>query len=320
MKPALVARPDPSLSAQVIRREPLLYSDAVHETEDRPAFVRAASGLARFGDSLAIVQDDASFVAIRNAQGHVRAIPLTSGRRRFEDRLGNRLDKLDLESCVAIREEGRDVLLAFGSGSLPVREVVAVVDLSEREPPRVVKIEALHASLRSALGAPRALNLEGAARCRDRLRLFERGAGESAVFEVELGPLLAWIAAGALGVPPPARLVDKLHLGVERGVPFGITDVATLDDDHQLFLAAAEDTDDPVHDGAVLGSLLGVLGPTGVRVTKLKDERGEWAPLKAEGLAPQEREGFVWVVLDADDPDVPADLCEVRVASLRKVT
>jgi hypothetical protein len=304
------------MHAVVTRREPLLYSDVVDAAEDRPPFVRAASGLARVGAALAIVQDDASFVALRSADGFVRAIPLTAGRRRFEERLGNRLDKLDLESCVAIRQGARDLLLAFGSGSLPVREVVAVVDLSEHEPPRVVKIEALHASLRSALGAPRALNLEGVVCHGERLRLFERGAGASAVFEVELAPLLAWILGGAVGAPPQATLVDSLHLGADRGVPFGITDVASLDDDHQVFLAAAEDTDDPVHDGAVLGSLLGVLGPTGVRVTKLLDERGDWAPLKAEGVAPSAREGFVWIVLDADDPDVPADLCEVRVAGL----
>jgi hypothetical protein len=305
------------MCATVTRREPLHYSDVVDEAEDRPPFVRAASGLARVGEDLVIVQDDASFVALRSTDGRVRAIPLTGGRRRFEERLGNRLEKLDLESCLVIRDDGRDLLLAFGSGSLPVREVVAVVDLSGVEPPRVVQVGALHASLRSALGATRALNLEGVARCGDRLRLFERGAGECLVGEVELAALRDWIAAGAVRAPPPATLVDRLHLGRERGVPFGITDVATLDDDHQLFLAAAEDTDDPVHDGAVLGSLLGVIGPTGVRVTKLLDERGEWAPLKAEGLAPSEHDGLVWVVLDADDPDVPADLCEVRVAGLR---
>jgi hypothetical protein len=306
------------MRATVTRREPLHYSDVVEEAEDRPPFVRAASGLARVGEELLIVQDDASFLAIRSREGRVRAIPLAGGRRRFEERLGNRLDKLDLESCVAVRHDERDLLLAFGSGSLPVREVVAVVDLSGAVAPRVVPIGALHASLRSALGVKGALNLEGVARCVDRLRLFERGAGECVVGEIELSPLILWIEAGAVGAPPPTTLVDRLHLGFERGVPFGITDVATLDDDHQLFLAAAEDTDDPVHDGAVLGSLFGVIGPTGVRVTKLLDERGEWAPLKAEGVAPSVREGFVWIVLDADDPDVPADLCEVRVAGLRE--
>jgi hypothetical protein len=63
--------------------------------------VRAASGVVRIGGDLYIVQDDASFFAVRRADGSVSAIDLPAGpggRRRFEVALGNKMDKLDLES------------------------------------------------------------------------------------------------------------------------------------------------------------------------------------------------------------------------------
>ncbi len=58
--------------ARVLSRRPLRYDDGADATRDRPAHVRAGSGCAfvdipGVGRRLAVVQDDAHFIALVNA-------------------------------------------------------------------------------------------------------------------------------------------------------------------------------------------------------------------------------------------------------------
>ena len=77
---------------------------------------------------LAVIQDDANFVAVIEPTGMaVESIPLpavASGQRQFDDLRGNRHDKLDLEVCTTISENGCELLLAMASGGFqPVTRV-----------------------------------------------------------------------------------------------------------------------------------------------------------------------------------------------------
>ena len=130
------AKVDPALEVRVLGSRALRYDQPSDPRDDRPDHVRAASGLAIYGGRLVVVQDDASFLAVVASDG-VSAIKLPrglDGRRRFEVAIGNKLDKLDLESCIAIDDE----LWAFGSGSLPIREKICRV---QHATPRVVDAE-----------------------------------------------------------------------------------------------------------------------------------------------------------------------------------
>ena len=89
-----------------------------------------------FGDRLAVVQDDANFVALVGlADGRVDSIALPAsdgGVRQFDDLRGNKRLKLDLEASVIDVEGGRATLFAFGSGSSPARaRLSAVLDHDE---------------------------------------------------------------------------------------------------------------------------------------------------------------------------------------------
>jgi hypothetical protein len=80
----------------------LRYTRPAAAVEDRPDHVRAASGIAVLDDTLFVIQDDASFIAVVTGD-EVDAIALPPGpnnRRRFEKALGNKLDKLDFEACL----------------------------------------------------------------------------------------------------------------------------------------------------------------------------------------------------------------------------
>lgn len=125
--PLVQAHQDGNLRAVIVSRQELTYGDSADPRQDRPAFVRAASGLGILGDELIVAQDDANFLALVRPGDAARALELPAGpggRRQFCDALGNKLDKLDLESIVVVPWMDGSRLLAFGSGSFPAREFI----------------------------------------------------------------------------------------------------------------------------------------------------------------------------------------------------
>src|ERR1700750_1025366 len=89
MPPFVHARFDPALTARVVRSLPLFYAQGADVALDRPAHVRSASGLVRVDGQVAVIQDDANFVALVDpATGRARAITLAAGaqgRLQFDD-------------------------------------------------------------------------------------------------------------------------------------------------------------------------------------------------------------------------------------------
>jgi hypothetical protein len=299
------ARVDPRLAIELRGRRSLRYDDGGCAADDRPAHVRAASGLAWFGGRLIVAQDDASFLAAVTPTS-VTAVALprgAGGRRRFEEALGNKAAKLDLEACVVID----DALWAIGSGSTRRRE--QLVRLAGNGEVEVVDAAPLYGALREALAG--ALNLEGAAVVGDELWLCHRGntgAGDPgpAIARLPLAATRAFLAGGVA----PGFAVDRYDLGAVAGVALGFTDAAA-GGDRVFYLAAGEASANAVDDGAIAGSQLGVIAGGEVRAAALVDGG---APLKAEGLALDPTDPTrAWVVVDPDDPEAPATLLELAL-------
>lgn len=321
---------DGALSARVVSRTPLLYAEGADPAQDRPAHVRAGSSLAWVEGRLAVVQDDANFVALVDpATLRARAVPLPAGhagKRQFDDVRGTKAHKLDLEACLSVPGEGGDLLLAFGSGSSPRRERVAVLEGWTGAEPSVSlrDASALYAALRECAGfAGSELNVEGAVWLGGRVRLFGRGNGAprggrlpaDATCDLEWEALRAYLRDPEAAPPPAPREVVRYRLGALDGLRLGFTDAA-LQGGRLLFSAAAEDSPDAVADGRVAGSALGMFdAPDRVRWTVLRAADGGPFPAKVEGLAvPPGEAGRAWVVVDADDPAAPSELCEVELA------
>jgi len=346
--PPTVARRDPGLSARVVREVPLFYVAGADPALDRPAFVRAGSGLARVstsaGERLAVVQDDANVVALVDpATGLAESIALPAGprgRRLFDVGRGNKLDKMDLESCVALDDPerpGARMLVALGSGALAVRERIVVVRGLDAGGPETAEVRVVDASLLYTLLRGRAefagaeLNIEGAAQVRaadgEVVRLFSRGngaaaelsaalsavGGTSATCDLDAGAFAAYLLAPATTPVPPSAHIVRYDLGALEGEPLGFTD-ATAWGDGVLYLAAAERSVNVIEDGPVAGSVLGVMRAGGdVCWAPLVADTGAPFVCKAEGVAPSDVPGHVWIVLDVDDPDQPAVLCDVAL-------
>lgn len=313
---------DPSLAARVIARAPLRYAAGASEGDDRPAHVRAGSALVRIGPRLAVVQDDAAFVAVVARDGADRAaaiaLPDEAGVRCFDDTRGNKAKKLDLEAAIAIG----NTLIAFGSGSTPARERVVLVRGVAGEHARVEVIDAsrFYAALRAETRfAGSELNVEGAAIRGRAVVLFQRGnaasrdAAVDATGEVGLQPLLAFLEDPRNAPVPSLADVKQWQLGAIEGVRLTFTDGAARGE-QLFFLAAAEDSPDTYRDGPIAGVAIGVLGEE-ARWARLTDERGEPVREKAEGLVLDGRdESRAWVVVDRDDPAVASELWTVELS------
>jgi hypothetical protein len=323
------ATPDPALAAVLVARAPLYYAEGADESLDRPAQVRAGSGLARVPGGIALIQDDANFVAVVDPdRPRVRAIPLPAsvdGRRQFDDRRGNKAHKLDLEACVAVDTEDGVLLIALGSGSTAAREQVALVRGWESDHPDVTLVHAprMYDTLRREHAfAGSELNIEGAVHLGDRLRLFGRGNGApradvqpiNATCDLDWPTLLAHLRAPDRTPPPAPTSVVRYELGMLGGLALSFTDAA-LWRDAVFYTATAEDSPDATRDGRVTGSAIGVIDGAG---------RARWAPLteasgarfagKVEGLVPAGgASDRLFVVVDADDPGAASELCTVEL-------
>ncbi|MBL0171025.1 MAG: hypothetical protein IPP90_09890 [Gemmatimonadaceae bacterium] len=323
------AEHDENLSAVVISRRSLMYTAGADARADRPAHIRAASSLAWVNGQIALIQDDANFVALIDAHGgDAQAIVLPrgdGGKRQFDDLRGNKKFKLDLEACVAIAGEGGPTLLAFGSGSKRRRRHVVAVDLWEAEAPRVAVHDASSFYERLELETAFAgsdMNIEGALVVADAVRFFGRGNGKSrdglhalnATCDVPLRSLLVYLRDAERAVPPAPDNITQYALGDLAGTPLGFTD-ATILGDAVLYSATAEQSDDASTDGPVTGSVLGVIERDGrVRCTTITDQSGRPFCEKVEGvLRSQTSTQSVYVVVDADDPTRPSELCEIAL-------
>ena len=324
------------LVARLLARAPLRFAGGADAAADRPAHVRAGSGLAWVGDRLAAIMDDANFVALVDplAPHAAAAVALPAGEaghRQFGESRGTKHLKLDLEACVAT-PGAEPLLVAFGSGSLPAREHVVIVDGLAGHSPHATLLHrpALYRALREEAGfAGSELNLEGALLLDTpegcTLRLLGRGNGaarggvvpRNATCDLDWDALLRHLRDAEHQPPAPTR-VTRYDLGTLGGVPLGFTDAAQCDGT-VLFTAAAEASPDAVRDGEVTGSVLGILDiGGGVRWTPIVDERGALLREKAEGLAVADADaGELWVLLDADDEDRASELCRVRLEGWR---
>jgi hypothetical protein len=294
---ATSSKVDPALSVRVTGSRQLVYTDT-SPRDDRPPHVRAASGLCVFKGKLAIVQDDAAFIATV-AGDKVESIALP----RWKSQ--TKRDKLDLESCVVID----DALWAFGSGSRDNREQIARIaaDVTVHDAHHLYK----HA--REVVGDK--INIEGVAIVKDELWLFHRGnTGPEdkgpCIVVFAYADLHDWLVAGKRHHAPHPTGHERYDLGAIDGVRLGFSD-AVCAHGRVFFLSAAEAGKDAIEDGEVKGSRLGVIAGGRVREAPLQVDG---APLKAEGLAFHPDDPTrAWVVIDPDDPDRPTTLYDIEL-------
>ncbi len=331
MAPIRKAEKDERLSAVVTSRTPLYYEEGADPRMDRPAYVRSGSGVVwlRTRERLAVIQDDASFLALvdpRTFKATAVTLPWErGGQRQFDATRGNKAEKLDLEACVVVAiDENVDRLIAFGSGSSPMREKVLIVDVSRDEiDARLVDAHALYEAMRSRTGFSGSdLNIEGACVVGETLRFFQRGNGAErdgltpvdATCDVNLFQLLSSLDAPDLMSVPAIENVHVYDLNELQNVRLSFTD-ATMQGDQLCFLAAAEASPNTIDDGPVAGVAFGIAAEDGLRIAAITEADGSPFLAKAEGLvANPYHDGEFFLVTDLDDPNLPSELCTLSIS------
>ncbi len=323
--------------AHVRARRQLFYSAGADPARDRPAHVRAGSGCAfvdvpGLGRRLAVVQDDARFIALVDVKSRaVDVVELPAGAggaRTFDKQRGNKMDKLDLEAVCALTLDGAPALLALGSGSAAPRETLVLTRFTADGPVvEELPAHALFARLRATRSfAGGELNVEGMAIIDEAhggapggtLRLFNRGNGTPPAVDATADlPLVAVLAhlrdPLACAAPAPTNVVAH-ELGTIDGTRLTFTD-ACATARGVAFLAAAEASPNAIDDGEVKGTAIGLVRPDGSRVlVPILDERGRPLTDKVEGVAfDPASPGTAFVVVDKDDPRAPAELLSVTL-------
>ncbi|MBK9344973.1 MAG: hypothetical protein IPN06_00395 [Burkholderiales bacterium] len=209
-------------------------------------------------------------------------------------------------------------LLALGSGSKPQRETGVLVALDVHGVPNgrmaTVDLGPLYAPLHKRFTD---LNIEGAFVLSGDLLLLHRGnKGDalSACIRFDWNLIAPWLA-GREPKPPSAKSVQWMELGEVDGVPLGLTDGTALQGGAWAFCAVAESTDNSYHDGACVGSAIGIVAPDGT----LRHIYPLAGSPKVEGIAAQRADkesstpGDTWVftlVTDPDDPHTPHRCCK----------
>jgi hypothetical protein len=319
---------EPALRVHVVSRRALHYRRALHDVAEAQSYVRAASGLCWFQGRLAIVQDDALLLALLDvSSGVVEAVELplrADGARFFDVERGNKRDKADLEACVVVTWEQRPALLAFGSGSHPNRECVAIVQGHESGyRSALIEAHALYAQLHALPGfLTSELNLEGAVLVGGGLRLFQRsngsplgsGAPVCASCDLDFQALQRYLSSPGDCQPPMPHNLQHYDLGTIGGARLTVTDACSLRAGELLFTASAESSPNAFDDGAVQGSALGKIDASGARFCLLRDEQGRLVKDKVEGVALDPHDsGRAYLVFDPDDHRTPATLAEVTL-------
>ncbi len=309
---------DDRLSVEVVGSWPLRYAGGADAATDRPAHVRAGSGLVRLDDGrLVVIQDDSAFIAVIDPRQPDRSLalplPARGGARQFGGERNNKADKYDFESCVLI--DG--VVWAFGSGSTSAREAVArwrVDDVSATVEP----IAALFAAFRAeAQFSGAQLNIEGCVRVADELWFFQRGNGAGRADRPALDAVcrvsIDAVRAAVSGVQPALGEVTVYDLGTVDGCRLTFTDATELRGGF-LFSAAAEASPNTYDDGEVVGTAIGVDDGAAVRYAPVMMDGGRFTA-KIEGIAVA-APGVLWAVTDEDDPARPSRLLQLRLSGL----
>jgi hypothetical protein len=330
------ARRDPSLSAQIVRRLPLVYHEGESADDDRPGFVLAASGLVTLGEHLFVVQDNANWIAVVNPDDSVTAVPLPrgpSGARIFSKARDNADDKADLEACVIVRGDDGPELVAFGSGTARSRCWILRMKRPDQatggaRPSSQYEAEFLDASvfyeslMRERAFCGGSLNIEGAiALDETRILVLQRGNAPPGEGEpVDATGEICWrllsrhLKDPANVPPPPIENVVRYELGDLNGVRLTFSDAEYLGDGRILFSASAEHPEEG--DGEVEGSVLGVIERTGeTRWTEVMCEDGSPFTSKIEGLSRSVHDSStVRFVIDDDDETAPSDVYEAKLS------
>lgn len=214
--------------------------------------VPSGSAITIVNDEMIIVGDDATSVYKLGLTGSdIRAIPIKGLQHQVLREA--KAVKHDFEASAIIPWQGRQTLLAFGSGSIEDRrDSLLILDLDDTNQQQIISLKPFYRELRERSGTGSdQWNIEGAAVAGNELVLANR-AGNMLII-CNLASFMNYITAKE---EFPATRFASLKLPQIGKYEARLSGIAAIDADTLLFSASVEQTPDWISDGPVLGSYL----------------------------------------------------------------
>ncbi len=257
-----------------------LHIDSTYVLDSVPS----GSGIVRWrDDSLLLVGDDAnSIFALSSVSRLYREIPLWPAADSYRESKEN---KHDFESATWAKWDGRDYLLAFGSGSNKRgRDSLLVIDPTTPTEKRIISLRQFYRQLRARVGLDSlAWNIEGSAVVQDTLILMNRA--DNMILTMPLEGFMKHMLEGNAGFPEVKYA--RVNLPSLEGHEARLSGACALKGGALLFCASVEDTPDWTQDGPVLGSFIGVYSLKERRVVSVhgvRDKSGVMVNEKIESV------------------------------------
>ena len=265
--------------------------------------VASASGIITTGDKLYAIGDNVPWIYQLDGTFKIISKTLFGDYPLQPDSTIAKPEKPDLEALAFSLSYG---LLAFGSGSLtPQRDILAVQSPNGKPTIKTRSLQALYHHLQ-ALPALKGteLNIEGAAIHENKLFLFNRE--DNVVLQFQLTDFISFIKnEGSFSKPK----VFKIILPEINGIEAGISGADLIPgSDTILFTASVEDTPNPIDDGEILGSFVGVIDINDLQnqyhpKTVMLSRQGKPLEIKVESVSvlnKSGREAEIILVTDSD--------------------
>ncbi len=306
-----------SLKEKMINEiKPVARKNLVFNVNGNETFLTAASGLVRTETKIYVVADNDLKLGILDIEDGSRTLDAILPGVLPIDEKARKKEKPDFESMFRVSDARlpSDGLVAFPSGSTEKRFTAVYVPTRADGSVNlngIVKFD-LTPIFRPLVEKYGAINIEGSLIEGDRLVLFHRGNSEgdsNKIFEFKKSDFIDLI----MGINNENKIdllsTQIIDVGELDGVKLTVTDIA-LFENRRFFIAAAENTTNPIDDGEVMGTVLGEVSSGG----KVKIY-GTLIRQKAEGLSLRRvgQSVEVSMVTDNDDPHCPSELLEFRI-------
>lgn len=300
-----------------VKTQPLYF-----ETPKGNKFISAASGLVLTQDYFFVIADnDLNLGVLNRTNGKNQLIPILPGELPINKK-ERKKKKPDFETLLQITDNRLPApgLIAFPSGSSPQRYLGVYIPFNKEHTLNtsgIIRFD-LTRLFKTLLTQTEELNIEGVIIEKDTVFLFHRGNSKNDVnriYEIAKTDFVDIILANNNEQPLAIKKSYPIELGNLDGVKLTITD-ATLFDGRKFFLAAAEDTDNPIDDGKVKGTVFGELLSSGAVQIFAKIEQQ-----KLEGLAITQvnQQWLFHTVSDNDDPDTPSQILTFSLDFLSQI-
>lgn len=230
--------------------------------------VPSASGITIINDSIFVIGDNSPFVFHLNKTYKIIS-NLQVQKLENTDTLFPKSIKPDFEAFEVVSHKNKHTFYIFGSGSKsPHRDVFFTIDNFSKNAIKNYSLESFYNVIKASKELDgKFLNIEGLAIDGDNMFLFNRG--KNLVFQYSLKSFMNYVKTGK---NYPQAKIYELKLPKIKGIEAGFSGAtAILNQNKLIFTASIEDTSNPIDDGEVLGSFVGIID--------LKDLKNRYSPI-----------------------------------------